>query len=142
MRTFVWLGLLAAFMSMPFRSLAQQPLIFGLDSLCVNNDLQLSTTVKNASSYYWGFCSAYLNNIPTGSSIGAGTGMDSPSSIAMGKDGQNYFVFVVNTAGTRNVMRYDFGNSLSNSPVPVDLGNFGGLIPVTAKGFELVNNNG
>ena len=142
MRTFVWLGLMAALMAMPFRSLAQQPLIFGLDSLCVNNDLQLSTTVKNASSYYWGFCSAYLNNIPTGSSIGAGTGMDSPSSIAMGKDGQNYFVFVVNTAGSRNIIRYDFGNSLSNSPVPVNLGNFGSKIPVTAKGFELVNHNG
>ena len=50
-----------------------QTLIKGEDTVCINNYLQLSTTDTTASSYYWGFCSAYLNNIPTGSSIAAGT---------------------------------------------------------------------
>jgi len=120
----------------------QAQLIIGLDTLCINNELKLSTTVKNASTYYWGFCSAYLNNIPTGSSIAAGTGLDSPSSIAMGKDSSNYFVFAVNTNVPRNVIRYEFGNNLSNAPLATDMGNFGGMIPTTCKGFELVNDNG
>jgi gliding motility-associated-like protein len=121
---------------------AKSQLIIGLDTLCINNQLQLSTSVKNASTYYWGFCSAYLNNIPTGSSIAAGTGMDSPSSIAMAKDSTNYFVFVVNSNNPRDVIRYEFGTNLSNAPTATNLGNFGSLIPVTSKGFELVFTNG
>jgi gliding motility-associated-like protein len=121
---------------------ARSQLIIGLDTLCIYNELKLTTTVKNASSYYWGFCSAYLNNIPTGSSIAAGTGLDGPSAITMGKDSQNYFVFAVNTNGTRDLIRYEFGTNLSNAPLAVNLGNFGGAIPTAAKGFELVQSNG
>lgn len=131
---------LFAYLFVPNKSQAQ--LIVGLDTLCINNDLQFSTTVKNASTYYWGFCSAYLNNIPTGSSIAAGTGLNGPSSIAQAKDSNDYFVFVVNTNGTRDVIRYDFGTNLASAPLATNLGDFGGLIPVTCKGFELVKTNG
>jgi hypothetical protein len=117
-------------------------LIVGLDSICIDNPLVLSTTDTNASSYYWGFCSAYLNNIPTGSSIAAGTGMNAPSSIAMEKDSNFYYVFVVNSAGSRNMIRYDFGTAMSNAPTPVDLGNFGGKIPVNPSGMQVLKANG
>lgn len=89
-----------------------------------------------------GFCSAYLNNIPTGSSIAAGTGLDAPSSITMGKDGNNYFIFVINTNLPRNVIRYEFGTNLASAPLATNLGDFGGSIPLSCKGFELVNENG
>lgn len=114
----------------------------GPDTLCIDNYIQLRTTVTNASSYYWGFCSAYLNNVPTGSSIVAGTGLDAPSATAMAKDGNNYHVFVVNTANPRNLIRYDFGTLLGNVPTAVNLGDFGSTLPVNAKGFELVNTGG
>lgn len=114
----------------------------GPDTLCIGNSIQLQTTVTNASTYYWGFCSAYLNNIPTGSSIVAGTGLDAPSAIAMAKDQANYHVFVVNTTAPRNLIRYDFGTLLGNVPLAVNLGDFGSTLPVNAKGFELVNAGG
>jgi gliding motility-associated-like protein len=117
-------------------------IIVGPDTVCIKNELFLSTTDTSASSYYWGFCSAYLNNIPTGSSIAAGTGMDAPSSVCMVKDSGLYYVFVVNTNSPRNVLRYDFGNSLSNAPIVNVIGDFGGLIPVNCKGFEIVNEGG
>jgi len=117
-------------------------LIVGPDTLCIGNELQLQTTVTGASNYYWGFCSAYLNNIPTGSSIAAGTGLDDPSSIAMAKDGNNYFVFVVNAAAPNDVIRYDFGTNLSNVPLANNLGNFAGGIPQNSKGFELIQTGG
>jgi gliding motility-associated-like protein len=117
-------------------------LIVGPDTLCVENKLQLNTTVSGASTYYWGFCSAYLNNIPTGSSIAAGTGLDQPSSICMAKDGNNYFVFVVNSASPYDLIRYEFGTSLSNVPVATNMGNFGGQIPVNSTGFEIVQSGG
>lgn len=119
-----------------------QSLINGLDTICITNDLQLSTTVTGASTYYWGFCSAYLNNIPSGSSIVAGTGLNSPSAIAMEKDGANYHVFVVNTNAPYNIIRYDFGTLMSNVPVAVNLGDFAGAIPDNSKGFELVRTGG
>jgi hypothetical protein len=114
----------------------------GPDTFCIDNYIQLRTTVTNASSYYWGFCSAYLNNVPTGSSIVAGTGLDAPSATAMAKDGNNYHVFVVNTANPRNLIRYDFGTLLGNVPTAVNLGDFGSTLPINAKGFELVNTGG
>lgn len=117
-------------------------LIVGPDTLCVFNDLKLSTPNDSATSYYWGFCSAFLNNIPTGSSIAAGTGMDAPASICMVTDSGNYFVFVINTNSPRNVLRYDFGTSLANAPAVSVIGDFGGIIPVNAKGFEIVKTGG
>ena len=113
-------------------------LIIGPDTLCMGNVLQLNTTAKGASSYYWGFCSAYLNNIPAGSSIAAGTGLDDPSAISMAKDGNDYFVFVSNTVAPFNLIRYEFGNSLSNVPLATDMGNLYGAMPQNSKGFELI----
>lgn len=117
-------------------------LILGPDTLCIGNELQLSTTVTNASTYYWGFCSAYLKTLPAGSSIAAGTGLAGPSSIAMAKDGNNYYVYVVNATAPRNIIRYEFGTSLSNVPLATDIGNFAGAIPANPKGFELIKIGG
>ncbi len=118
------------------QSLSAQ-LIQGFDTVCVNTPLQLTTTQTNASSYYWGFCSAYLNNAPQGSSIAAGTGLDAPRSTALAVDANdNHFIFVVNSNGsTREIIRYDFGNSLANAPVATNLGDFGGLINANPKGL-------
>lgn len=117
-------------------------LIVGVDTICIDNALDLKTTDTTASSYYWGFCSAYLNNIPTGSSIAAGTGLNVPTSIALEKDSTLYYVFVVNNAGSRNVIRYDFGTAMSNAPTPVDLGNFSNLIPANPTGMQVLKANG
>ncbi|MBP6455293.1 MAG: gliding motility-associated C-terminal domain-containing protein [Chitinophagaceae bacterium] len=120
-----------------------QQLIFGPDTVCINNEVQFTTNVNGASSYYWGFCSAYLNNIPQGSSIAAGTGLNQPSATTMVKDSTgNYFVFVVNEIPPFNITRYAFGNSLSNVPVASNLGNFGGMISSTSKGFQIVGEGG
>ncbi len=134
--------ILISILILGFQRSFSQTLILGPDTLCAGNALQLNTNVTGASSYYWGFCSAYLNNIPTGSSIAAGTGLDAPSSITMGKDGNNYFIFVINTNLPRNVIRYEFGTNLASAPLATNLGDFGGSIPLNCKGFELVNENG
>ncbi|MEZ5047036.1 MAG: gliding motility-associated C-terminal domain-containing protein [Chitinophagaceae bacterium] len=119
-------------------SSSAQSLISGPDTLCIENNIQLSTSVTNASTYYWGFCSAYLENIPSGSSIVAGTGLNTPTSINMAKDGNIYYVFVINSGGNNEMIRYEFGTLLSNVPTAVNLGDFGGSLPKNAKGFELI----
>ncbi|HMN32108.1 MAG TPA: gliding motility-associated C-terminal domain-containing protein [Chitinophagaceae bacterium] len=130
--------LLLIFAGIFFNEQAKGQLIKGEDTLCVFNKLYLSTPDTTGTSYYWGFCSAYLDNVPSGSSIAAGTGMDSPQSICMVSDSGNYYVFVINLNNPRNLLRYDFGNSLANSPIVNNLGDFGSLIPVNSKGFEII----
>lgn len=115
--------------------------INGVDTICLGNPLVLSTS-HTASSYYWGFCSAYLNNIPTGSSIAAGTGLSAPASIAMDKDSDQFYVFVVNSTGAKNMLRYDFTNLLSNAPTPVNLGTLGNKIPSNPRGMQLIKVGG
>lgn len=115
-----------------------QSLIVGLDTLCIHNELQLTTPDTLSKTHYWGFCSAYLNNTPTGSSIVAGTGLDAPSSIVMQKDGNDYFIFAVNSNGNRDIIRYAFGNSFANVPVATNLGNLGGLVPQNPTGMDLI----
>jgi|694.fasta_scaffold36574_1 gliding motility-associated-like protein len=129
------------FISLFANKLEAQTLISGPDTMCIGNNMTLFTTAQ-ASSYYWGFCSAYLNNIPTGSSINAGTGLSAPSSIASGKDNGNYYMFVVNNNVPFSLIRYDYGNSLSNVPVASDMGNFSANIPAEAKGFEILQTGG
>ena len=68
--------LLLIFAGIFFNEQAKGQLIKGEDTLCVFNKLYLSTPDTTGTSYYWGFCSAYLDNVPSGSSIAAGTGMD------------------------------------------------------------------
>lgn len=113
-------------------------LIQSYDTVCVNTPLQLRPSVNNANSYYWGFCSAYLNNAPQGSSIASGTGLDAPRSTALAIDtsNDNHYIFVVNNGGaTREIIRYDFGTSLANAPIATNLGDFGGLININPKGL-------
>ncbi len=119
-----------------------QRLIQSYDTACVNNEVTFTTLDSTSSTHYWGFCSAYLNNLPTGTSIAAGTGLLGPQAITLAKEGNNYFVFVVNTANPRDIIRYEFGNSLSNAPVATNIGNLGGLVPTSAKGFQIVQENG
>ena len=118
------------------QSLSAQ-IIQGYDTVCVGTPLQLTSSITNANSYYWGFCSAYLNNTPQGSSIAAGTGLDQPRSIAIAIDTvtDDQYMFVVSNGPTREVIRYDFGQSLANAPVATNLGSFGGVISANPKGM-------
>ncbi len=121
-----------------FSNTSYAQIIQGFDTVCVDNPLQLSTTVTGASSYYWGFCSAYLNNTPQGSSIAAGTGLDEPSSIALVDDSVNKFIFCLNEGGSNDLIRYEFGTSLANAPAATNLGDFGGIISSRPRGFWFV----
>jgi hypothetical protein len=53
----------------------------------------------------------------------------------------NYYAFVINNS-PGGLVRLDFGNSLLNTPAATYLGNFGGQVPNTATGIQMVKNNG
>ncbi len=97
------------------------------DTVCARQPIQLTSNVS-ASSYYWGFCSGYMFNKPVGTNIGVISGFDAPTAMEIGKDGVNFFGFVVNSI-SRELIRLDYGSSLSNVPIPVNLGNLNNTIP-------------
>ena len=114
--------------------LKAQSLILGPDTVCVNQPIQLSTNDTNQQSYYWGFCSGSLNEIPTwpppvGTNEGNNFDFKIPANIDIVEDSGNYYGFVVNSA-TTEFLRLNFGNSLSNTPSVTNFGNLTNGLPL------------
>lgn len=96
------------------------------ESVCVGQSLKVENTSIGGSSFYWNFCSGSLSNTPQGENLGNIGNLNKPVYSSIIKDGVNYFVFITNlTDGS--ISRLEFGNSLANNPVGINLGNFGVL---------------
>lgn len=111
------------------------------DTVCVNAPVTISNPITNASSYYWRFCQADLNTVPTGKSLGnINNTLAVPATIDYGyENGKYYGILVNNSPG--GLVRLDFGNSLLNTPTATSLGNFSGRIPDGAEGVQVVKEN-
>jgi gliding motility-associated-like protein len=113
------------------------------DQICINTPVQITNTSSGASSYYWTFCAANFTGPPDAVNLGnTGGQLNGPvfTDIAQDNSG-NYFVFSVNNYSSQ-IVRMNFGNSLLNTPVTDNLGNFAGAIPPNAEGIQLVNVGG
>ena len=106
------------------------------DTVCVRQDIQLNSNVS-ASSYYWGFCSGYLQNPPVITNMGSTFSLDQPNSIEIAKDGNNYYGFVVNR-GTGELLRLNYGTSLGNTPQITNMGNLENNIPAQPNNIYLI----
>lgn len=114
------------------------------DTVCVNQPVNITNTSTNASSYYWNFCVADINGIPTGTNLGnVNNSFSAPVFMDYVFYNNNYYGFLINY-DPGNLIRLDFGNSLLNTPTSINLGNFGGIIPpgAGAEGIQLVFNEG
>ena len=112
------------------------------DTVCVNTPVNISNISLNATSQYWSFCAADANKIPTAVNLGnPGGSLSLPVFSDVVNDNGNYHVFVSNN-WPGGLVRMDFGNSLLNAPVVVNLGNIGGVIPNTIEGIQVVKNEG
>jgi gliding motility-associated-like protein len=112
------------------------------DTVCVGAPVNITNTSSGASSYYWSFCSADVNASPTGTNLGnVGNTLAIPVFMDYANENGNYYGFVVNNF-PGGLVRLDFGNSLLNTPVAVNLGDFGGVIPKSCQGIQLVQNRG
>lgn len=112
------------------------------DSVCVNNSVTITNRSVNATTYRWDFCAANIDQVPTGVSLGnPGNSLGIPVFSDYAFDNGNYYAFVVNnTPG--GIVRLNFGNSLLNTPIVTNLGNFNGSIPNSAQGLQVLKANG
>ncbi|MCM5528539.1 PKD domain-containing protein [Parasegetibacter sp. NRK P23] len=111
-------------------------------SVCANEPVTITNNSIGASKYYWNFCAANLSSIPAAQNLGnLGGYLQGPVFMDYALDNGNYYGFVVNNF-PGGLVRLDFGNSLLNTPVAVNLGDFGGAIPNSAEGIQVVKNEG
>lgn len=116
---------------------AQEDLFEAPDSVCVNQLVQLESNFPDKQSHYWGFCSGYMYNSPTGLKID-GLGLDAPAGIEVAKnDDGNYYGFVIDP-GNNTFKRLNFGRSLSNTPVVTDFGTMDGIFPPEVSSMYMV----
>lgn len=113
-----------------------------LETVCINEPVNITNTSQNATNYYWNFCGVDPNIVPTGTNLGnMGGALSAPVFSDVVKVNGNYYVFVSNN-WPGSLIRLDYGNSLLNTPTAFNLGNIGGTIPNTAEGIQVVNSNG
>ncbi|MGC4103698.1 PKD domain-containing protein [Ferruginibacter sp.] len=114
------------------------------DTVCINQAVSITNTSTNASSYFWNFCVANINQSPVGTNLGnIGGELSQPVFMDYVQYNNNYYGFSINHWPGK-LIRLDFGNSLLNTPTAIDMGNFGGIIPsgFGAEGIQIVQNEG
>lgn len=117
---------------------AQEDLFEAPDSVCIKQSIQLTSNVPDKRSHYWGFCSGYLYNNPTGVNMGDQFSLDGPSGIEVAKaDNGNYYGFTINP-GDNTFKRLDFGDDLSSTPGVTDFGTMDGIFPENANSMYLI----
>jgi hypothetical protein len=111
------------------------------DTICINDTVVITNTSREATSYYWNFCSGNLLYDPGGVNFPDPGTLNGPAFIDFAEDGSGYYAFITNhTDGT--IARYYYGNSLLNDPVTFNLGDFGGIIPRHVQGIQLIQDGG
>jgi gliding motility-associated-like protein len=112
------------------------------DTVCVNEPVNILNTSSGVSSYLWNFCTANINTSPTGINMGnPGNQLTTPCFMDYAFENGNWYGFIVSN-NPPSLVRLNFGNSLLNTPTAVNLGDFGGILPLGAQGIQLVQEGG
>lgn len=133
---------LILFLIIKVSSEAQTVAFSAPDTVCVNTPVKIVNQSLGGSSFYWNFNVADINTIPEATNLGnVGGTLQIPVFTDVVSDNGKYYVFITNNYPGK-LVRLNFGNSLLNTPVVDDLGNFGGIIPGNTEGIQVVNNEG
>jgi gliding motility-associated-like protein len=111
------------------------------DTICIDDSVVIENLSREAQFYYWNFCSGNLIYDPGGENFSNPGTLDGPAFIDFANDNNNYYAFITNhTDGT--LTRNSYGSNFLNTPVSVNMGNFGGAIPLHAQGLQVLQENG
>ena len=117
-----------------FILLAQEISFMSPDTVCVNEIFNITNTSLAVDEIYWNFCSTDLSNPIEQQSLENLTTLDVPVFMDIAKDGDDYFAFITNHAGS--LVRLSFGNSLENTPTETNLGN---ILILANEGIQIIN---
>lgn len=101
------------------------------DTVCRGEVINITNLTQGGTTYEWNFCLQRPSQSISGANIGSPAGIKNrPHGIQVFKEGNNWVGFVGNDAGAfvaEPLVRFNFGNSLLNTPTVTDLPNFGVL---------------
>ena len=128
---------------LPFGAHAQNNLFdLETDTVCVGQSVRITPRAMNATSYYWGFCSGYLETQPLLDNLGPNFNFSGVASIEVGRDDDNnYYGFAVNGT-TTELLRLNFGKSLHNTPTVTNFGNLDLAVPTSPNSVYLTRDSG
>lgn len=109
------------------------------DTMCIRDSMQAVNLSREASTYYWNFCSGNLAYVPEGENLTDIGQVNGPSFINIVKATDGFYSFITNHVDGTLTRNY-FGNSLLNSPVSENLGSLGGINHL--EGIQVVEENG
>ena len=112
-------------------------MFFAPDTVCIHEPVSLKSNIFNASNYYWGFCSGYEKNAPTGINLGKKFKFHIPTNIDIVYDSGLYYGFAINSQ-TREFLRFNFGNSLSNVPTVTNFDSLKGGLAVNPTSLYIL----
>ncbi|MES2513852.1 MAG: gliding motility-associated C-terminal domain-containing protein [Bacteroidota bacterium] len=106
------------------------------DTVCVNQNFNITNTSIGANSHYWTFCQSNTNLTPQATNLGNIGFFNGPVFSTIAKDGSDYYAFITNNSSS-TLTKLFFGSSLLNIPVPTNLGNVSGAFPNSLEDLHL-----
>lgn len=107
-------------------ALAQCPIVdYTLPTIvCNTQNLIIQNTTTGADYYQWDFCSGDLALTPNATIAASSNLLFRTRSLRIVKSSNAWYGFTIDQANSPyRLIRFDFGNSLANTPLIVDLGN-------------------
>lgn len=110
------------------------------DSVCGGQNVNLTYNGPGGLDLFWNFDTGDLHNTPSSTNYGNLGAPGFPQDLQLIKANGAYHLFYVNFTSS-TLRRYDFGNSLSNTPTTFNYGSVGNNL-INPSGIELVNEGG
>ncbi len=109
------------------------------DSACMLSPITATNTSGSGLTFEWDFSLGDLEKTPAGVNIGTYGVINGPRQVKIVKQDTLYYLFIAN-AGGNNLIRLDYGNSLSNTPTTYNYGNM--VFLNLPSGLDVVKQNG
>ena len=133
--------LVAVMLLLSEASIFSQALFTAPDTICITDSVLVDNRSREASTYYWNFCSGNLQYEPEGRNLANQSTLNGPAFIDFAETNDGIFAFITNHAdGT--ITRNHYGNDFSSVPVSENLGSFGGAVPAHVQGVQVIEDNG
>ncbi|HEX5001893.1 MAG TPA: PKD domain-containing protein [Bacteroidia bacterium] len=97
------------------------------DTVCSGVPVSIANNPVPGVNYQWNFCPGQLLTTPDGINPGTDPNLSFTQQLKLVRQNGNYFLFVLNFFGGNSLCRYDYGNSLDNTPTFYNYGAIGGL---------------
>ncbi len=111
------------------------------DTVCINENVNVTNTSTNASNYTWSFCSSFKTT-PSAFNLGSNLQLNTPVFVDYGLDNNGNYYGIATNHIPGKITRLNFGKSLLNTPTAEDLGNFNDILPAQLEGVQILNLNG